>query len=90
MKTHKQEPIIWTAEVGELHEFLIVSKTLGLELIIYVQDSAGENKSIWATSKDDLMECLFTFSDKCYFGRIQNIDDAIHYGFYDEGKTFKR
>ena len=80
--TEKHEPMIWESGVGSFMDFLMISEALGQDYIIYVQDSEGNNKSIWSTSKDDLIECFFTFSDKCNFGRVQKIEDSIRYGFF--------
>jgi len=85
----KHEPIIWKKENGALIDFYQVAKGLELNHIIYVIDALGELNSIWATAKVDIIECLYTFSDKCYFGRIQKVDDAIEYGFFDEFKTIE-
>ena len=80
----KQEPIIWDKENGELDDFFEISRMIGLTHIIYVIDADGELNSVWATSTEDLIECLYTFSNKCYFGRVQNIENAIQYGFFDD------
>ena len=84
----KHEAIIWEPNKTEctLEDFFQAAKGLELDFIIYVQDSKGRNKSVWATSKEELVECLFTFSNKCYFGRIQSVDFAIQWGFFDESK----
>jgi hypothetical protein len=84
MKNYKHEPMIWESGASPLLDFLMISEALGQEYIIYVQDSEGNNKSVWSTSKDDLVDCFCTFSDKCYFGRVQKIENAIKYGFFDE------
>ena len=82
----KHEPIIYNKEVGPIEDFFQVAKGLDLTHIIYVQDSAGGNKSVWATNNDDLIDCLYTFSEKFYFGRIQSIERACEYGFDDMSK----
>jgi len=83
----KHEPIIWSKENGGLIDFYQVAKGLELNYIIYVIDASGELNSIWATAEEDIIDCFSTFSDKCYFGRTQKVDDAIEYGFFDEFKT---
>ncbi len=80
----KHQPIIYNKEVGPIEDFFQVAKGLDLTHIIYVQDSAGGNKSVWATNTDDLIDCLYTFSEMYYFGRIQNIEMACKYGFDGE------
>lgn len=84
MKTEikKHEPIIWTKEC-ELEVFFMIATGLELNYIIYVQDSEGNNKSIWATSKEDLIRCFSTFSKKCCFGRIEILETAMQSGFAD-------
>lgn len=77
------EPIIWTVTNGPIEDFFQVAKGLNLTHIIYVQDSEGGNKSVWATHTKDLTDCLYTFSDAFFFGRIQSIDRACKYGFDD-------
>lgn len=81
--TEKHEPMIWKSGAGPLSDFFMISEALGMDMIIYVQDSEGNNKSVWSTSNEDLMDCFVTFSDKCYFGRVQKIENAIRYGFFD-------
>ena len=83
---YKQEPIILEKQHGSLIDFYQVAKGLGLNHIIYVIDAMGELNSIWATTEEDIIECLYEFSNKCFFGRIQRIEDAIEYGFFDEVK----
>ena len=83
---NKQEPIIWEKQHGSLIDFYQVAKGLELNHIIYVIDAMGELNSVWATTEEDIIECLYEFSNKCYFGRIQKIEDAIEYGFFDEVK----
>lgn len=83
----KSEPIIWEKDKDELVDFYNVAKVLNLNYIIYVIDVSGELNSVWATSEEDIIDCFSTFSDKCYFGRTQKVDDAIKYGFFDEFKT---
>ena len=80
----KQEPIIWKKDKGNLDDFLNISRVLGLTHIIYVIEGEGNLNSVWATSTEDLIECLYTFSNKCYFGRVQSVENAIQYGFFDE------
>lgn len=80
----QQKPIIWEKENGELEEFYEISRNLGLTHVIYVINVCGELNSVWATSKEDLIECFHMFSNKYYFGRIQSIENAIRYGFFDE------
>lgn len=82
-KQKKHEPIIWNSELGSLQEFLMIAKGIELEFIIYVQDSEGNDKTVWATSESDLLECLFVISEKYHFGRLQRIDTAIEKGFFD-------
>ena len=87
MKTKQQEPIIWDSEMNiPLTEFLQDAKTMSLDYVIYVQDSGGGGKSVWACAKEDFTECMFTLSNKCYFGRVQSLAMAIQYGFFDEAK----
>lgn len=81
---NKQEPIIWEKGHGELIDFLEVSRFLELTHIIYVIDAEGKLNSIWATDTEDLIECMYTLSNKCYFGRVQSIENAIRYGFFDD------
>lgn len=83
----KHEPLIWDKEKGSLIDFYQVANGLELNYIIYVIDALGELNSVWATSEEDIVDCFITFSDKCYFGRVQKVDDAIEYGFFDEFKT---
>lgn len=80
-ETEKHEPIIWNSQAGSLHDFYMVALGLNLEYIIYVQDSEGNDKSIWATSEINLLECLFDISEKYYFGRLQRIQTAIKKSF---------
>lgn len=80
-ENEKHEPIIWNSQIGPLDEFFMVALGLNLEYIIYVQDSEGNDKSIWATSETDLLECMFTISERYYFGRLQRIQTAIKKGF---------
>lgn len=87
MKTNKMEnienePIIWTIENGPLEDFLQVARGIGKEYIIYVRDVDGERDSVWASTKEGLIECIITFSDRLYFGRVQSIDIAINYGYF--------
>lgn len=81
------KPIFWEKDKEELLDFYNVAKVLKLNHIIYLIDASGELNSVWATSEKDIVECFYTFSNKCYFGRVQNVDDAIEYGFFDEFKT---
>lgn len=83
------EPIIWEKGKGSLIDFYQVANGLELNHIIYVIDALGELNSIWATAEEDIIDCLYTFSGKCLFGRIQKVDDAIEYGFFDELKINK-
>ena len=85
-KMNKQEPIIWDNQKGSLIDFYQVAKGLELNHIIYVIDAMGELDSVWATAAEDIIECMYEFSNKCFFGRIQKIEDAIEYGFFDEVK----
>jgi hypothetical protein len=85
-KMNKQEPIIWEKQHGSLIDFYQVANGLELNHIIYVIDAMGELDSVWATAAEDIIECLYEFSNKCFFGRIQKIEDAIEYGFFDEVK----
>ncbi len=80
----KQEPIIWEKGNGELIEFFEISRILELTHIIYVIDAEGKLNSIWATDTEDLIECMYTLSNKSYFGRVQSIENAIRYGFFDD------
>lgn len=82
-KQEKHEPIIWNSELSPLQEFFMIAKGIELEFIIYVQDSEGNDKTVWATSESDLLECLFVISEKYHFGRLQRIDTAIEKGFFD-------
>lgn len=82
--TIKHKPMIWESEISSFLDFLMISEALEQDYIIYVQDSEGNKNSVWSTSKDDLVDCFFTFSEKCYFGRVQKIENAIRYGFFDE------
>ena len=83
-KTEKQEPLIWEKGKGRLEEFFEISRILGLNHIIYVIDARGKLHSVWSSSTEDLIESLYILSNKCYFGRVQSIENAIQYGFYDE------
>ena len=83
----KHKPIIWDKESKDsMEEFFQIAKGLNMDYVIYVQDSRGDDKSAWACAKEDFTECMFTFSNKCYFGRVQSLDMAIRYGFFDEVK----
>jgi len=85
MKTQKHEPIIWDSTMQiPLTNFLETAKGLNLDYVIYVQDSEGGNKSVWSCTKEDFNECMFTLSNKCYFGRVQSLAVAIEFGFDDE------
>ena len=79
----KHETIIWNNACNPIEDLFQVAKGLNLTHIIYVQDSEGGNKSVWATNTDYLIDCLYTFSEKFYFGRIQSIEMACRYGFDD-------
>jgi hypothetical protein len=83
------EPIIWEKGKGSLIDFYQVANGLELNYIIYVIDGLGELNSVWATAEEDIIDCFTAFSDKCLFGRIQKVEDAIEYGFFDEFKTNK-
>lgn len=85
---HK-EPIIWEKGKGPLIDFYQVANGLELNYIIYVIDTLGEINSVWATAEEDIIDCFTAFSDKCLFGRIQKVEDAIEYGFFDEFKTIE-
>ena len=78
------EPILWFNECGPIEHFFQAAKGVNLTHIIYVQDSEGGNKSVWATHYKDLYECLYTLSDAFLFGRIQSIEMACKYGFDGE------
>jgi len=80
----KQEPIIWEKGKGDLKVFFEISRTLGLTNVIYVIDFEGNLNSVWATSSEDLIECFYTFSNLFYLGRVQSIENAIQYGFFNE------
>ncbi len=80
----QHEPIIWVKENSSIEVFFQVARGLNMTHIIYVQDSEGLNKTVWATNDDDLVDCLYAFSNKCYFGRIQCIKRACAFGFNDE------
>lgn len=80
----KHEPIIWTPEASTLEEFYQVAKGLNMDYVIYVQDSTGNDKSVWACAKEDFVECMFTFSNNCYFGRVQSLAVALEFGFDDQ------
>jgi hypothetical protein len=82
-----QKPIVWDCKKSSLTDFYQIAKGLELNYIIYVIDESGELNSIWATAEEDIIDCFIIFSDKCYFGRIQIVDDAIEYSFFDEFKT---
>lgn len=82
MNTQKHEPIIWQHETP-MQEFFEVAKGVNLDYIIYVIDASGELNSVWACAKEDFNECMFTLSNKCYFGRVQSLAMALQYGFFD-------
>jgi hypothetical protein len=69
------ETLIWSPEASSIEDFFMVCKGLKMDYIIFVQDSEGNEKSIWGTTKNDLINCFFTFSEKDYFGRIKLIKD---------------
>lgn len=82
-KIKKHDPIIWTKEKTPLKDFFMVARGLELNYIIYVKDSEGNNNSVWATSKQDLIRCFTFFSKNNYFGRIEILETAIQSGFAD-------
>lgn len=86
-KRNKKEYIIWTNEDNQLIQFYEVAKLLELNHIIYVIDAMGELKSVWATNENDIVDCIYEFSNNFLFGRIHKIEDAIKYGFFDEYKN---
>jgi hypothetical protein len=73
----KHEPIIWHPKMGSPLDFYMVALGLNLEYIIYVQDSEGNDKSIWATSGADLLECMFTISESFYFGSLDSLYNSL-------------
>lgn len=88
-ETEKHEPIIWDSKAeGSIHDFYMVSLGLNLEYIIYVQDFEGNDKSIWATSEADLLDCMFTISEKGYFGNLDTLQNSFKRGgwFYSNEK----
>jgi hypothetical protein len=73
----KHEPIIWHPEMGSPLDFYLTALSQNLEYIIYVQDSKGNEKSIWATSEADLLECMFTISERFYFGSLDSLYNSL-------------
>ncbi len=93
-ETEKHEPIIWDSQAeGSIHDFYMVALGLNLEYIIYVQDSEGNDKSIWATSETDLLECMFTISESFYFGSLDTLQNSLKRGgwfyFNEENKIIQ-
>jgi hypothetical protein len=89
-ETEKHEPIIWDSQAeGSLHDFYMVALGLNLEYIIYVQDFEGNDKSIWATSEADLLDCMFTISEIGYFGSLDTLQNSFKRGgwFYSNEKN---
>lgn len=80
-KIKKHDPIIWMKEKTQLKEFFVIARELKLNYIIYVKDLEGNNNSVWATSKQDLIRCFIFFSKNNYFGRIEILETAIQFGF---------
>jgi hypothetical protein len=80
------KPIIWEKGDVSLIDFYQVANGLELNYIIYVIDGLGELNSVWATAEEDIIICFTAFSDKCLFGRIQKVEDAIENDFFDEFK----
>lgn len=76
-ETEKHEPIIWDSKVSSIMDFFMVALGLNLEYIIYVQDSEGADKSVWATSQTDLLECVFDISEKFYFGSVESLQNIL-------------
>ncbi|WP_291287172.1 hypothetical protein [Flavobacterium sp.] len=79
-ETGKHEPIIWDSHSGPLHDFYMVALGLNLEHIIYVQDAKGNDKSIWATSGTDLLDCMYTISESSCFGRLETLQNSLKRG----------
>jgi hypothetical protein len=87
MKTKQQEAIIWEIESEiPIREFFEDAKELELDYVIYVIDAEGNLNSVWACAKEQFNECMFTLSNKCYFGRVQSLSMALQFGFFDEAK----
>tara|TARA_R110000868_G_scaffold126072_1_gene332969 strand:- start:12824 stop:13465 length:642 start_codon:yes stop_codon:yes gene_type:complete len=92
-ETEKHVPIIWNSERGPLDDFYIVALGLNLDYIIYVHDFEGGNKSIWASSEADLLECMFKISESSYFGSIDSLHNSLKNGdwfyFNEENKIIQ-
>jgi len=73
----KHEPITWHPKMGSALDFYLIALSQNLEYIIYSQDSKGNNKSIWATSGADLLECMFTISESFYFGSLDSLYNSL-------------
>lgn len=73
----KHEPIRWHPKMGSPLDFYLIALSQNLEYIIYSQDSKGNNKSIWATSGADLLECMFTISESFYFGSLDSLYNSL-------------
>lgn len=73
----KHEPIRWYPKMGSALDFYLIALSQNLEYIIYSQDSKGNNKSIWATSGADLLECMFTISESFYFGSLDSLYNSL-------------
>lgn len=69
MKT-KHEPIIWNYSNGTYEEFLGLALDLNMDYLIYVQDEDGNPDSIWATTAEDLLDCIITYSISGYYGSV--------------------
>jgi hypothetical protein len=82
-RTDKNAQLCWDCEECELDEFYSISKSLGFNKIIYLTDFEGEIFDIWATSSGNLLNSIMLFSNMQFFVRIQNIENAILYGFDD-------
>lgn len=84
----KQDPIIWQPENEiPMQEFFEDAKNMKLDYIIYAVDASGKLDSVWACIKEDFNECMFTLSNKCYFGRVQSLATALEFGFDDETRN---
>ncbi|WP_264566296.1 hypothetical protein [Flavobacterium sp. N3904] len=92
--TQKHEPIIWDSHTeGSLSDFFMVALGLNLDYIIYVQDSEGNINSIWATTEDELLECMFTISEYLFLGCIDTLQNSLKKGgwfyFNEENKIIQ-
>lgn len=51
----------------------------GYDYIICVTDADMQNKKIWATTNQNVLNDMLEFSKESHFGRIYPIKEAMHY-----------